>query len=127
MKGGKNGEVILPGKAGESELMKRLLLERQEEHHMPPKEKPQLNDDEMALIHWWIATGASFDKKVKDADQPEKLKPVLLALQKEEENTERRVLAEDAWKANMRYLRAGSTIDKVVEVIKYAIGPKGKQ
>lgn len=87
MKGGKNGEVILPGKAGESELMKRLLLERQEEHHMPPKEKAQLNDEEMALIHWWIATGASFDKKVKDADQPEKLKPVLLALQKEEENT----------------------------------------
>jgi len=62
-------------------------LERQEEHHMPPKEKAQLTDDEKTLIHWWITTGASFDKKVKDADQPEKLKPLLLALQKEEENT----------------------------------------
>jgi hypothetical protein len=50
---------------------------------MPPKEKPQLKDNEIALIHWWIATGATFDKKTKDLEQPEKIKPVLLTLQKE--------------------------------------------
>ena len=83
LKGGKDGVVIKPGKADESDMMKRLLLPRNDEDHMPPKEKPQLKDNEIALIHWWIATGATFDKKAKELDQPEKIKPVLLALQKE--------------------------------------------
>ena len=83
LKGGKDGEVIKPGNADESDMMRRLLLPRNDEDHMPPKEKPQLKDNEIALLHWWIATGATFDKKTKDLEQPEKIKPVLLALQKE--------------------------------------------
>jgi len=83
LKGGKDGEVIKPGNADESDMMKRLLLPRNEEDHMPPKEKAQLKDNEIALIHWWIATGATFDKKTKDLEQPEKIKPILLSLQKE--------------------------------------------
>jgi len=83
LKGGKDGEVIKPGNADESDMMKRLLLPRNDEDHMPPKEKPQLKDNEIALIHWWIATGATFDKKAKELEQPEKITPVLLALQKE--------------------------------------------
>jgi len=83
LKGGKDGEVIKPGNADESDMMKRLLLPRNEEDHMPPKEKPQLKDNEIALIHWWIATGATFDKKTKELEQPEKIKPILLSLQKE--------------------------------------------
>ena len=83
LKGGKDGEVIKPGNAEESDMMRRLLLPRNEEDHMPPKEKPQLKDNEIALLHWWIATGATFDNKTKDLEQPEKIKPVLLALQKE--------------------------------------------
>jgi len=83
LKGGEDGEVIKAGNPEESDMMRRLLLPRNEEDHMPPKEKPQLKDNEIELIHWWIATGASFDKKTKDLEQPEKIKPVLLALQKE--------------------------------------------
>jgi uncharacterized membrane protein/mono/diheme cytochrome c family protein len=81
MKGGKDGEVILAGRPAESELIKRLLLPREAEHHMPPKQKPQLNDGQIQLIHWWVDKGADFNKKVKDLQQPEKIKPVLLALQ----------------------------------------------
>ena len=83
LKGGKDGEVIKPGNTEESDMMRRLLLPRNDEDHMPPKEKSQLKDNEIALLHWWIATGATFDKKAKDLEQPEKIKPVLLALQKE--------------------------------------------
>src|SRR6188472_2320547 len=83
LKGGKDGKVIKPDNAEESDMMKRLLLPRNEEDHMPPKEKPQLKDSEIALIHWWIATGATFDKKTKDLEQPEKIKPILISLQKE--------------------------------------------
>ena len=85
MKGGKDGVVIVPGNAERSDMIRRLLLAREEEDHMPPKEKPQLKEHEIALIHWWISAGAPFDKKVKDLHQPEKIKPILLALQSSEE------------------------------------------
>jgi mono/diheme cytochrome c family protein len=87
LKGGKDGEVIKPGNADESDMIKRLLLPRNDEDHMPPKEKPQLKENEIALIHWWIATGATFDKKARELEQPEKIKPILLSLQKEVKKT----------------------------------------
>ena len=83
MKGGKDGVVIEPGKATASELIKRIVLAREEEHHMPPKEKPQLTEREIALLHWWVEAGASFNKKTKDLEQPDKIKPMLVALQNE--------------------------------------------
>jgi len=83
LKGGKDGEVIKPGNAEKSDMIRRIFLPRNDEDHMPPKEKPQLKDNEIELLHWWIATGATFDKKTKELEQPEKIKPILLALQKE--------------------------------------------
>ncbi|MEP6747526.1 MAG: c-type cytochrome domain-containing protein [Bacteroidota bacterium] len=81
MKGGKDGVVIEAGKADESELIKRILLEKADEHHMPPKEKPQLTEKEIALLHWWISSGASFTKKTKELAQADKMKPILLSLE----------------------------------------------
>jgi uncharacterized membrane protein/mono/diheme cytochrome c family protein len=81
LKGGKHGEVFMAGKAIESEMIKRVQLPDEFEHHMPPKGKPQPTEKEIALLHWWISSGASFDKKVSQLEQPEKIKPLLLALQ----------------------------------------------
>ena len=50
----------------QSELLKRLLLEMNDDQHMPPKNKAQLTPDELALFQWWIGKGASFDKKVHE-------------------------------------------------------------
>ena len=83
-KGGKNGEIVLAGKVADSELMRRLLLPKSDEKHMPPKEKNQLSEAEVKLLHWWIETGAAYDKKVKDLPQSEEIKPLLAALQKGE-------------------------------------------
>ncbi len=82
LKGGKDGVVIIPGNSTKSDLVKRIMLPREEEHHMAPKEKPQLTSQQKALVAWWIETGADFSKKVKDLQQPDKIKPVLIALQK---------------------------------------------
>lgn len=80
LKGGKNGAVInAPGE--ESKLVKRLLLPREDEDHMPPKQKPQLEEKQIALMHWWVDQGAGFNKKVKELKQPEIIRPYLLALQ----------------------------------------------
>lgn len=81
MKGGKNGVEIVSGNAQESELIKRLLLPEEDEHHMAPKDKPQLTEKQIALVHWWIEQGADFTKKVKEVHQEERIKPILLSLQ----------------------------------------------
>lgn len=81
MKGGKDGEILVPGNSNESELMKRLVLPPERDHHMPPKGKAQLTDQQIALIHWWVDGGADFYKKVKEIKQEESIKPALLALQ----------------------------------------------
>jgi hypothetical protein len=85
MKGGKDGPVIIAGNVEKSEMAKRLSLPREDDDHMPPKEKPQPTEQEIALIHWWIKSGALFDKKVKQLDQPEEIKLALLALQNVQE------------------------------------------
>lgn len=82
MKGGKDGITLIAGNANKSELIKRLMLPREEEHHMPPKEKSQLSESEIAILHWWIDAGADFSKKVKELPQPGEIKSALLALQK---------------------------------------------
>lgn len=82
MKGGKDGIIILTGKADESDLIKRMLLPKNDDDHMPPKEKSQPTKEQIALLHWWIDNGASFTKKVKDIPQPDMIKPALLSLQK---------------------------------------------
>lgn len=81
MKGGKDGVIIKAGKPTESELIKRLLLPPEDEHHMAPKEKPQLTEKEISLLQWWIASGASFDKKVNQLEQSAAIKPTLASFQ----------------------------------------------
>lgn len=85
LKGGKDGVVIVPGNSVKSELVKRIMLPREEEHHMAPKEKPQLSSSQKSLVGWWIDNGAEFTKKVKEIPQPDKIKPLLVALQKVDE------------------------------------------
>lgn len=82
LKGGKDGLAIKAGSIDESGMIKRILLSPEDEDHMPPKEKPQLTESEVKLLHWWIASGASFNKKVKDLEQPDNIKTTLLDLQK---------------------------------------------
>jgi len=81
LKGGKDGKVVEPSKPDESDMINRLQLPREDDDHMPPKEKPQLKESDIAIIHWWIQQGASFDKKVKDLSQDEKIKGILASLE----------------------------------------------
>jgi len=81
LKGGKTGKTIIAGNTDESELIRRILLSKESHDHMPPLEQPQLTKTELDLIHWWVGSGADFDKKVADLVQTEKIKPVLASLQ----------------------------------------------
>jgi hypothetical protein len=80
-KGGKDGVVLVAGKADSSELIKRLLLPDNDEHHMPPKDRPQLSSQELEVLHWWVDQGADYRKLVKDLAKTEKVKPALAGIQ----------------------------------------------
>ncbi len=65
-KGGEHGAIFVAGRPDESEMIKRLLLPLDHKEHMPPKEKPQLTEEEKTRLRWWIEQGADFHKTVKD-------------------------------------------------------------
>ena len=81
LRGGKDGVVVLPGRGGASELMKRLLLPVADEHHMPPREKKPLSERQMLLLHWWIDQGADFSRRVAELGQPDSVRAALLSVQ----------------------------------------------
>lgn len=80
-KGGEDGKIIWPSNADSSMMMQRLLLPREHDDHMPPKEKGQLTKAQIDLIHWWIASGTDFARRVEELDQNEGIKTMLIALQ----------------------------------------------
>ncbi|MFC0181268.1 leucine-rich repeat domain-containing protein [Pseudarcicella hirudinis] len=47
---------------------------------MPPKGKTPLTEDEIALVHWWIQSGAGFDKKVAQMPKEDKVKSYLASI-----------------------------------------------
>ncbi|HEY1791479.1 MAG TPA: c-type cytochrome domain-containing protein [Opitutaceae bacterium] len=57
-KGGKHGPAYVAGKLGASEMIRRINLPMDDRAHMPPRDKPQLNDDDIALVEWWVGAGA---------------------------------------------------------------------
>jgi uncharacterized membrane protein len=81
LRGGKDGPVIVPGDAGGSLMVRRLLLPLDDEHHMAPKDKGQLTVMEMRMLRWWIDNGAAFDKPVNALPQDTGVRRMLLAFQ----------------------------------------------
>ena len=79
-KGGKHGVVIKPGNADQSELMIRILLPKDDDKRMPPKDKKAISKEEIELLRWWIKNGADTKKKVKDLPQEAAMIPVLASL-----------------------------------------------
>ncbi|CCH03425.1 Leucine-rich repeat, ribonuclease inhibitor subtype [Fibrella aestuarina BUZ 2] len=79
-KGGEEGPIFVAGKGADSRMVKYCLLDESDEHHMPPKGKPQLTPEQVTLLSWWIDQGASFDKKVADVQVTDAVKPALASL-----------------------------------------------
>jgi hypothetical protein len=82
LKGGEHGAIVVAGQANNSELVKRLLLDINDEHHMSPKGKPQPMEQEITLLRWWIDKGLDFDKKVKEIEQTDAVKAIFAQFEK---------------------------------------------
>ncbi|MEM9834020.1 MAG: c-type cytochrome domain-containing protein [Bacteroidota bacterium] len=78
--GGDNGDIFVPGDPEKSEMLVRVHLPEEDEYHMPPDGKTQLTDEQITLLTWWIAQGASFDKTVAQLEVDEETQLVLNTL-----------------------------------------------
>ncbi|MFC4095085.1 c-type cytochrome domain-containing protein [Euzebyella saccharophila] len=76
-KGGEHGNTLVSGNPDESELIKRLHLPLEEEEHMPPEGKTQLDSDEIAILERWIALGASDTLKYASLSPTEPLQSLV--------------------------------------------------
>lgn len=64
LKGGKNGKLWDTTKDDLGLLLNRIHLPLDDKKHMPPAGKPQLTEEEKAILYAWIKSGAEFDKRV---------------------------------------------------------------
>ena len=64
MKGGKTGELFIPGQTATSLLLQRIHLPIEDEHHMPPQGKIQLSAEELSLLEWWVKNHTSFNQRL---------------------------------------------------------------
>lgn len=77
VKGGKEGDGIVPGKADDSNIIVRIDLPEDDDEHMPPEGKKDLAPHEVVLVKWWIDKGASKDAKLADLEAPDAVKEAL--------------------------------------------------
>jgi uncharacterized membrane protein len=61
-KGGESGEVIVPGKPHESEIIRRITLPRDDDDAMPPKGK-KLSGNDVQLLSFWVLKGAPWPEE----------------------------------------------------------------
>ncbi len=78
-KGGKHGPVLKAGDLAGSPLVRRIDLADDAKEHMPPKGKPQLTDDDLTVLEWWVAAGTPRDKPVAALDLPPSVEEILAA------------------------------------------------
>ena len=74
LKGGKSGKLWDSTDADFGLMMKRIHLPLEVRKHMPPQGKPQLTEEEIAILSNWIKSGADFKVKVIDLEATSELR-----------------------------------------------------
>ena len=74
LKGGKTGKLWDSTATDFGLMMKRIHLPLETKKHMPPQGKPQLTEEEVAIISTWIKSGADFRVKVVDLEATSELR-----------------------------------------------------
>lgn len=74
LKGGENGKLWDSTESDLGLLLRRIHLPLTEKKHMPPTGKPQLSEEEMAVLYYWIKGGASFTQKLMELAEQDTLR-----------------------------------------------------
>lgn len=74
LKGGKDGAIWDTAHPDLSLMLQRIHMPEEEEKHMPPQGKPQLTEEEINILYYFIKGGADFTKKVIDLPSTDTLR-----------------------------------------------------
>ena len=77
---GESGPSLVLGDVSRSELIQRLLLPVHDDKRMPPTDKPQATDEEIALLNWWVDQGAPESKSKSELAVSEEIDAALASL-----------------------------------------------
>ena len=77
MKGGKDGAVVVPGNVDKSDFIDRITLDLNDQDHMPPVGKPQLTDQQIKILTWWVQSGAPGDVPLSTVKMPDDIKAAI--------------------------------------------------
>jgi uncharacterized membrane protein len=80
VKGGKEGPGIEPGNAAKSNIIVRMELPEDDDDHMPPEGKPDIEDAEVLVIKWWLDGGAHPKKALSEFEVPAKITDALATI-----------------------------------------------
>lgn len=78
--GGDGATTVIPGNTKDSLLLVRANLPMDDDEHMPPSDEPQLSKEEIAILKWWIETGASETATVASVKAPADVEGALASL-----------------------------------------------
>lgn len=77
VKGGKEGYGLEPGNAQDSNIIFRAELPEDDEEHMPPEGKKDIEENELLIVKWWIDQGADPVKKVGELELTEEVRAAI--------------------------------------------------
>ncbi len=77
--GGDTGRAVVPGNLEASELLYRVGLPPDDESFMPAEGKTPLTAGQVAILIWWVGTGAPRDTTVGAVGAPADIEPLLAA------------------------------------------------
>jgi uncharacterized membrane protein len=80
VKGGKEGSAIEPGNAEDSNIVYRAELPMDDEEHMPPEGKKDIEEHELAVVKWWINEGADPKKTVAESNLTDEIRAAIAKL-----------------------------------------------
>ena len=93
LKGGESGQPgIKIAEPDQSELFNRVNLPPDHEDHMPPEGKKPLSDHEIAILKFWITSGASTKLMVKNLQQDPEMASIMQLYLPESARLSRRLL-----------------------------------
>jgi uncharacterized membrane protein len=75
--GGKEGDAIEPGNALDSNIIFRAELPEDDDEHMPPEGKTDIEDHELVVLKWWIDQGADPTKTVADLEMTDDVRAAI--------------------------------------------------
>lgn len=70
LEGGDDDISLVKGDAEKSPLIQSIHAPLEDDFHMPPKEKPQITQEELVILEWWVNKGAPEGKRLSELDPP---------------------------------------------------------